>query len=457
MESNLLLTSKTSKSLYQAARRLPIVDYHCHLSPKEIYEDLPFENITQMWLYGDHYKWRLMRTSGIDEEYITGGGDDYSKFLKYVSCVSLAANNPLYIWSRAELEQFFGICDDLTDENAEAIYKKANDAIKQNSLSPRKCIENSNVEFVVTTDDPCDDLKYHELIKADSSFKCKVLPGFRTDALLSLKKPDFKNYLARLEAAANTKITSFENYLFAIIQRLDFFMEHDCLFSDVGIEDFPVFGADKDFTASVFERALSGIEISYDEYLGFLGYMYIFLGAEYKKRGMTMQLHLAVKRNANSKMFNALGADVGGDCVNDAISQRGLITLLDTLNSQDSLGKTIIYTLNPSMYLPIATAAGSFKDVILGAAWWFNDHKGGIEEQLEIYSQTLNIATFTGMLTDSRSFLSYARHDYFRRIFCNFIGRLCDSGEFSTANAQRLIELVCYENAKKLVTKGEDR
>lgn len=444
MNEKLFLTTETAQKLYTMVKMLPIVDYHCHLSAKEIYDDMPFESITQMWLGGDHYKWRLMRVSGVDEKYITGQSDDFEKFKKYVEAASLAVNNPLYLWSVMELSRFFGIEDEFSAENAELIYKKANDYIKANSLSPRKCIESSNVKYIATTDDPTDSLEYHALLKG--SYKTTVVPTFRTDSLTAISKPGFAEYIGRLGEAAGLKITDFSSLLQAVRARLDFFCEIGCSISDNGTEGFPSAEVDQAAADSAFCKAIKGEELTEKEIDSYFSTMMFNLAKEYFERQMTMQLHIAVKRNANTKLFKAAGADSGGDCAADAVTQQKIIAFLDNLEKNGILPQTIIYTLNPD-YAALATAIGSFRNVKLGAAWWFNDHKNGIIDQLNAYSQSLNLSTFLGMLTDSRSYLSYARHDYFRRILCGFLGDGVEKGEYCYSAALKVAEKVCFENA----------
>lgn len=451
-KDNMLLNNKASLKIYESIKELPIIDYHCHLSPKEIYEDKQFDNIAQMWLDSDHYKWRLMRAFGIDEEYITGDKSHYDKFIKYAKCIGMAAGNPLYHWTKMELSMFFDIDVPLNEESADFVWNKANEVIKSKKLSPRKLIEMSNVSYIATTDDIIDNLEYHKLIADDNNFNTKVVPSFRTDKLLLVENEKYRDYICNLSKVSNVEITDIDTLKSAIINRLDYFNDMGCKFSDVGIEYFPHKKGTHDQADIAFKKVLNDDKISSDEYSEFLFYMYEFLAAEYKKRDIVMQLHLAVKRNANTNMFNKLGCDCGGDCIGDAISYNSIITLLNEINSNSGLPQTIIYTLNPAMYHGLATMAGSFKDVKLGAAWWFNDHKLGIEEQINIYAQSLHLSTFLGMLTDSRSFLSYARHDYFRRILCNMIGKWIESSEFpDDENAINLAKNICYNNIKKVI------
>jgi len=451
MRKDLYLPTGTAVRLYEAAVKLPIVDYHCHLSPKEIWEDVPFQSIADMWLSGDHYKWRLMRQFGVDERCITGSASGREKFLEYVRCVSLAAGNPLKVWSEMELSLCFGIDTPLNEDTAEEIWEQTNAVISKEALSPRKLMSRFGVEAAVTTDDPADSLEYHALLRENAG--PRVTPGFRPDKLLSLRAPGWREYMASLSARAEVEICGLSSLEEAVRRRLDAFCALGCAFSDVGIEDFPSGSCDGAEADRILRSALSGERVTAGEYRRFLRYMYVFLAGEYRRRGIVMQYHLAVRRNVNTALYQALGADAGGDCVGDVIPQEDLLGLLDEINRTSGLPRTILYTLNPAMYLPLVTAAGSFPGVTLGAAWWFNDHKAGIEEQLRIYAQNLHLAAFSGMLTDSRSFLSYARHDYFRRIFCGLLGEWAEAGELSEEAALVLVRRVCYENSRALTVR----
>ena len=441
--------------LYQTAKKLPIADYHCHLSPREIWEDRPFENPAQLWLAGDHYKWRLRRAFGIQEFFITGGADGLQKFKKYAECLSLAAGSPLYHWTAMELSQYFGIAEPLNAENAEKIWEKAMSVILKEELSPRKLILRSNVVYLATTDDPADSLCYHEKLAEDGSFPVRVAPSFRTDRILSLCDAGYPGYIKKLGEASGVTIQNIETLKQAVIRRLEAFIRCGCAFSDVGIPAFPLMDYDEQAADRTFCRALAGKTVEQSEYRRFLGYMTVFLAGLYRAHEITMQMHLSVIRNANSVLFHSIGADCGGDCMGDPIPQAELTAFLDRINRESGLPHTILYTLNPAAYPALATAAGCFPQVYVGAAWWFNDHKSGIEEQLRICAQNAHLAVFPGMLTDSRSFLSYARHDYFRRIFCNLLGEWIEAGEFPDgAAAEELVRRVCFENSRKLSEGG---
>lgn len=450
MTNTYLLSSKSGQQLYESVRDLPIIDYHCHLSPKEIYEDKPFSNIGEMWLGGDHYKWRLMRAFGIDEQYITGNADWHDKFLKYAEMICLAAGNPLYHWTAMELDMFFGIKEALCPENAEEIWNKANEIIKAKQLSPRKLIKLSNVEYIATTDDIADSLEYHEKL-VQEGYEVKVAPSYRNDNLLLIRRDGYADYIKKLSDVCGYEINDLETLKKAAIERLDFFKNHGCKMTDVGIPDFPDRISDDEAANKTFTAALQGKNVSDEDYKGFLGNLYVFFGKEYQSRGLVMQWHLAVWRNANSALFKKAGADCGGDCMGDDIAVSSIIKMLDAIESNSGLPKTILYSLKPTLNSQLCSAGGSFRNVVCGAAWWFCDHKRGIEDQIQIIAETGHLASFLGMLTDSRSFLSYARHDYFRRILCNEIGKFVDGGEFDSKQAEKLAKMISYSNIKTLV------
>ena len=454
MKTDYLLKNEKAKEIYDKIKDLPIVDYHCHLSAKEIFEDRQFENIGQMWLSGDHYKWRLMRCAGIDEKYITGDASYIEKFIHYAVALEFAAGNPLYHWSHMELSKYFDINAPLNRETALKIYDDANRYIKENRLSPRKLIERSRVEVICTTDDITDDLYYHEKLANDSSFKTRVLPSFRTDNLLLITKPDWIHYIKKLAVASKIEITNLNSLKNAITNRLQYFIRHGCKFTDVGIPYFPNKTATDADADTTLKAALKGEEITHDDYMGFLGNMYLFLAELYSKNDLVMQLHLAVNRNANTALYNTLGADCGVDCIGDSIRGDNLINLLDKINSRCEMPRTIIYTLNPSNAEQLASIAGAFRNVSLGAAWWFCDHERGIKQQLQIIAENSSLGLFPGMLTDSRSFLSYARHDYFRRILSTMLGEWAQNGEYDDRYAVTLAEKISYYNAKEMLGKS---
>ncbi len=450
MQEDYLLSSVTAKALYHSVKTCPIYDYHCHLSPKEIWEDAPFDNIGQLWLGADHYKWRLMRAAGIPEELITGKADWHEKFLAYAKAISTAAGNPLYHWTEMELHTYFSIDMPLNPETAEAIWTEANRIIEEQQLSPRKMIARSNVAFLATTDDVADSLEYHEKIKQDGTMETVVTPSFRTDNICLLNRAGYGEYIAKLSQASNVKIENLTGLKRALCRRLDVFEAAGCCFSDIGIPFFPDGPGTADEAEQAFQDALAGKEVTWELYSAFLWQMYLFLGKEYQKRGMVMQLHLAVQRNINTPLFLTKGADCGGDCIGDVIPGKKIGALLNAIHQNSGLPQTILYTLNAAMTGQLCAIAGSFPNVRVGAAWWFQDHKRGIVDVLETVAEVHHIGSFLGMLTDSRSFLSYARHDYFRRILCDLLGKWQESGEFS-GDTKALAEAICYHNIKQLI------
>jgi glucuronate isomerase len=453
-----MLNNSVSEKLYETSKRLPIIDYHCHLSPKEIFEDKPFDNIGEIWLGADHYKWRLMRTAGIDEEYITGDKTYKEKFIKYCSALEFAAGNPLYYWSHMELSMFFGIDDNITSQNAEDIWNKANKYIANTEMSPRKLIERSNVEVVCTTDDIIDDLSWHKKIAEDITFSTRVLPSFRTDNLLLIRRDGYTDYLKKLSDVSKVEIKDFESLKTAVSNRLDYFCLNGCRCTDLGIPLFPNRIADDAECDNTLKVILSGQNVTDEEYNGFVGNMYIFLNGLYKEKNLISQWHLAVVRNSNSVLAEKLGVDCGVDCVGNVIDGNSLIMLLDAINKNSGSPKTVIYSLNEANIAQIASIAGAFPNVKCGAAWWFCDHKRGIEDEIKAIAENGCLGEFYGMLTDSRSFLSYARHDYFRRILCNIIGDWVEKNEFAKESAEMLVLKICYENIRNDIlmnVKGE--
>lgn len=450
MTDGYLLSTTAARRLYNKNKDLPIIDYHCHLSPREIYEDLPFKDIAQLWLGGDHYKWRLMRAAGIEERLITGDADGREKFAAYAYALSGAAGSPLYHWTAMELDKYFGITRPLCADTADLIYDAANKVIAEKKLSPRKLIESSGVEYIATTDDAADSLEYHEKLAADNSFKTKVTPSFRCDKLLLANKDNYKDYIARLSAAAGLPITDFASLLTAVGSRLDYFVLHGCRFTDVGIADFPDRIGSYEQASGAFAAALAGKKMNRDEYNAFLGYMFVWLGRQYAARGLVMQWHLAVLREVNTSLAQTIGPDCGGDCVGDPIPAENIAAILDAIDREGGLPQTVLYTLNSAMSAQLASLAGSFRNVRSGAAWWFCDHKRGIAEQLNTIAEYGRLGSFTGMLTDSRSFLSYARHDYFRRILCDTVGGWVENGEYANELADGLIADICYNNIRRL-------
>lgn len=450
MDTSYMLHTDTARRLYALVQNLPIIDYHCHLSPEQIDADLPFDNIGEVWLAGDHYKWRLMRAAGIPERYITGDAGWHDKFIGYISALELAAGNPLYHWSQMELALYFDVRLPLAAENAEQIWMQANAAIADRKLSPCRLMQMAGVEYAATTDDPVDDLVYHRRMRTDGNLKCRITPSFRTDKVLQIRQGGYAGYIQKLGEVCGFQIKSLEQLQRALTDRLDFFVENGCRFTDVGIAAFPEVVGDEAGANAAFRKALAGDPVNDREYAAFLGWMYVFLAGAYKQRSLVMQWHLAAYRNANTLLYDLCGADAGGDCIGDCICADWLIRVLDAIHRSSGLPKTVLYTLNPAMAPQLCSIAGCFPEVLCGAAWWFCDHLRGIRAQICNIAEIGYLGSFLGMLTDSRSFLSYARHDYFRRIFCDVVGGWVENGEYDATAAQKLVRSVCYENLQRL-------
>ncbi|MDR2634458.1 MAG: glucuronate isomerase [Clostridiales bacterium] len=443
-----ILQSPFAERLYEAASALPILDYHCHLSPQEIYDDLPFGNIGEMWLACDHYKWRLMRRAGVPEELITGGAQWKDKFRAYVGCVAGAFGNPLRDWSRLELEKYFNCRIPLCESNADKIWAEVNAVLNAEKLSPRKLIGLSSVEYAATTDDPADTLDYHIKLRDDPGMKCKVAPSFRVDNLFNIDRVGFAAYTDKLADVSGVKIDGFSDFLRAAEKRMLDFKTAGCRFSDIGTERLPNGAGNREIAENAFNKAKNGIKLTDFEINGYFGFLYVYWLRKCAEYGFAAQLHLNVLRNVNEKEFMRLGADGGFDTVADGFSVRALTGVFNRCAAEGGLPRIIVYTLNPSYYEAIITAAGAFREVTVGIAWWFNDHKSGIREYLEKMSALSHIGEVTGMLTDSRSFLSYARHDYFRMILADFLSRF---GEENEKDLIALAENLSYYNTKKLI------
>ena len=386
----------------------------------------------------------------LPEYYITGESTWHEKFLKYAEALEFAAGNPLYHWSHMELSMFFGIDTPLRADTAEDIWCRANAYIKENQLSPRKLIQQSNVELLCTTDDIIDSLEWHDKIRADESFDTVVIPSYRTDNLLLMRRAGYQEWLAKLTAISGIAVTDLNSLKAAAENRLNFFVEKGCRFTDVGVPFFPNCVADDAAADETFKKILAGAEVTEEAYMGLVGNMYLFLGKLYKEKNLVMQLHLAVIRNANTSLFKRLGLDCGVDTVGNVVSGNDLAMILDAINENSGLPQTIVYTLNSSNAAQIASITSAFSNVRCGAAWWFCDHKRGIEEEINIIAENSALGDFLGMLTDSRSFLSYARHGYFRRILCSMVGAWVEKGEYDAVSAEKLVKRVSYENVKKL-------
>ncbi len=437
MDKDFLLSNPIAVKLYhEYANVTPILDYHCHINPKEIAEDRKFDNITQVWLGADHYKWRYMRCCGVDEKYITGDADDKEKFLKWAEVLGKAIGNPLYHWSHLELQRYFDFHKPLNKNTAEEAWEVCNAALARDDMSARNLIRRSNVTLLCTTDDPIDDLHYHKAIAEDPSFEIKVLPAFRPDKAMNIEKENYLDYLSQLEKASTIQIKSFKDLKAALANRMDYFVSMGCTVSDHGLEYVMYEPGTEEQVEKIFAKRLAGNIPSRGEELRFKTEFLLYVSREYAKRNWVLQLHYGVKRDNNTKQFRLLGPDTGYDCIQNKTSAAELADFLNALAVTDELPKTILYSLNPIDNAYIGTILGCFQNseaiakIQQGSAWWFNDHKIGMQEQMASLASLGNLSGFVGMLTDSRSFLSYTRHEYFRRILCNYIGTLVENGEF---------------------------
>ena len=456
MGEDFLLQTKTAELLYnEYAKQMPIIDYHCHLSPQQIAEDIKFENLTQAWLYGDHYKWRAMRTSGVDESYCTGNKSDYEKFEKWAATVPYTMRNPLYHWTHLELKRYFDIHEILDPSSAKSIYDNASAQIQTDAFSIKNLIRKMNVKVICTTDDPIDSLEYHKML-SESDFEVKIKPAFRPDKAMEVASAaTFIAYVKKLEAVTNLSISSFEDYLFALQNRHDFFASMGCSVSDHGLEEIYV----EDFTVqeieSIFAKVHGGKELNILEQRKFKSCMLLHFAEWDWEKGWVQQYHLGALRNNNSRMLSKLGPDTGWDSIGDFSQAAALSKFLNKLDSEDKLAKTIIYNLNPADNELMASMIGNFNDgsvagkIQFGSGWWFLDQKDGIIKQLNALSNMGLVSRFVGMLTDSRSFLSFPRHEYFRRILCNLFGDEIENGELpnDTKWVGQIIQDICYNNA----------
>ena len=456
MDEDFLLTTETAKNLYHNyAEKLPIIDYHCHLSPQEIYEDVRYENITQVWLGADHYKWRQMRSNGVEEKYITGDASDREKFQKWAETLEKAIGNPLYHWSHLELKKYFGYEGHLCGDTAQEVWDLTSEKLKQDNMSARGLILQSNVDTICTTDDPIDSLEWHRKIKEDG-FEVKVLPAWRPDKAMNIEKADFAQYIAKLAEVSGVEIKDFDSLIEALKNRMDFFAENGCTVSDHGLEYVMYESYEPAEVNEIVKTRLSDGTLTKTEERKYKTAFMVALGREYAKKNWVMQLHYGVQRDLNKKVFNALGPDAGIDAINTYSSSIEMGQYLNALAIDDSLPKTIIYSLNPADNAAIGTVIGCFQDssavgkIQHGAAWWFNDHKTGMMEQMTSLANLGLLGNFVGMLTDSRSFLSYTRHEYFRRIMCELIGGWVENGEYPDDEKalKQIVEGISYYNCK---------
>lgn len=456
MDKDFLLSNPTAVKLYhEFAEETPVLDYHCHINPKEIAEDRKFDNITQVWLGGDHYKWRYMRSNGIDEKYITGDASDKEKFLKWAEVLGKAIGNPLYHWSHLELQRYFNFYKPLNKNTAEEAWEVCNAALAQDDMSARNIIRRSNVTLLCTTDDPVDDLQYHKAIAEDETFDVKVLPAWRPDKAMNLEKENYLDYLSQLEKVSGLSIKSFKDLKIALSNRMDFFASMGCNVSDHGLEYVMYQPGTEEQIEKIFAKRLAGEIPSRGEELRFKTEFLLFVCREYAKRDWVLQLHYGVKRDNNTRMFQLLGPDTGYDCIKNETSAAELADFLNALDITGELPKTIIYSLNPVDNAYIGTILGCFQNseavakIQQGSAWWFNDHKIGMQEQMASLASLGNLSGFVGMLTDSRSFLSYTRHEYFRRILCNYLGAVVENGEYPEdyETLGEIVKDISYYNA----------
>ncbi|WP_330389548.1 glucuronate isomerase [Cellulosilyticum sp. I15G10I2] len=458
MDENFLLETQTAQVLYHTyAKNVPLFDYHCHLSPQEIYEDKHFKDLAELWLGGDHYKWRLMRANGIEEQFITGQADGYDKFKAWASCMPYAMGNPLYHWSHLELQRYFDIKEVLSEKTADTIWQSANAKINQPDFSARKLIEASNVYALCTTDDPVDTLEYHIKLKEDASFKPKVLPAMRPDKALEITDKDFKDYIERLARITDIEISNFERLCAALKRRIDFFHEVGCRASDHGFTCLPYEDYTDEEIEKIFKKALKGDTLTHKEADQYKTALMVALGGMYKKKNWGMELHIGALRNNNTKSLLNIGINTGFDSVHDSEIASNLSRLLDRLERQDDLPKTVLFTMNPKDNWILASMAGNFQSseaiskIQFGTAWWMQDHRDGMIDQMRSLANSGLLGRFIGMLTDSRSFLSYPRHEYFRRILCNLIGGWIENGEYADDLEQTgaIIQDICLYNAKR--------
>lgn len=462
MDENFLLQNETAQKLYhEHAAKMPIIDYHCHLIPKMVADDHKFNSITELWLGGDHYKWRAMRSNGVDERFCTGKDtSDWEKFQKWAETVPYTFRNPLYHWTHLELKTAFGIDKLLNPETAKEIFDECNDKLRNDpNMTARGLMRRYNVETVCTTDDPADSLEYHKQVR-DSGFEIKMLPTWRPDKAMAVDKPEeYREYIAKLGEAAGMEIRTFNDLVDALQKRHDFFEEMGCRLSDHGIEEFYAEDYTQPEIDAIFAKVMNGGTLSPQEVEKFKSAMMIVFGEMDYESGWTQQFHYGAIRDNNSKMFKLLGPDTGFDSIGEFNTAKKCAKYLDKLNSRGKLAKTILYNLNPCANEVMATMLGNFQDgtvagkIQLGSGWWFLDQKDGMQKQMNALSLLGLLSRFVGMLTDSRSFLSYPRHEYFRRTLCNLVGTDIENGEipytgYEEKRVNQMIEDICYNNAK---------
>jgi len=457
MDKDFLLETPTAQKLYhEFAEHQPIIDYHCHLPPEQIAQNKQFRNITEVWLGGDHYKWRFMRSSGVTEDFMTGNQPDKEKFRKFCEVLPMGIGNPLYHWSHLELQRYFGTETLISGATADELWDLCNAKLAKPEMSARSLMVNSNVKAVCTTDDPIDDLANHKAIAADG-FQVKVLPTFRPDKSFNIDREGFQDYIPKLAAASGIAINTFGDLTKALSNRLDYFAAHGCKLSDHAIDIAFFETATESELTAILGKAMSKSAVTKVEADKFKTAVMLHLGREYAKRGWAMQLHIGAQRNNNTRMFKQMGPDTGWDSIADDLISARIARLLDTLDGDDLLPKTILYCLNPIHNEVLATMLGNYQDgkmigkMQFGSGWWFLDQKEGMIRQMTALALLGNLGAFVGMLTDSRSFLSYTRHEYFRRIMCNLIGGWVENGEYPQdwAQLQKIVEGICFKNAER--------
>lgn len=462
MDGDFLLDTETARALYhEHAEKMPVIDYHCHLSPKEIYENKRFRNLAEVWLgsgdrCGDHYKWRALRARGYEEESISGPDEDYKKYLQFVESMPYFVGNPIYHWSHLELRRFFGIEEIIKPENAEIIWKKANKALE--TLTAREMMYKCNVKVVCTTDDPADSLEWHAKMSADKTLKVKVLPAFRPDKALNAELGWFADWVKQLSAVVKRPLTSLEDLCGALAERIDYFDKMGCKLSDHALDEVHYAPATYERANQIFLKGLRGEIVSPEEQDEYKGYLLIFLGREYAKRGWVQQYHIGALRNNSKSMLERIGPDTGFDAIGDEVYMKKLSALLGGLDKDGEMPKTVLYNLNARDNYALTVLAGCFQKegvkgrVQVGTAWWFLDQQDGMRQNMETLMQVGLIAQSVGMLTDSRSFLAYPRHEYYRRILCSMLGRLVESGQYPAEELPtlgKIVEDICYNNAKE--------
>ena len=469
LNRDFLLDTETARHLYHDyVEDLPLVDYHCHLNPREIYEDRRFGNLAEVWLgglqadgsyAGDHYKWRLLRSNGVDESYITGTQDPYDRFLKFVETLEMAIGNPMYHWCHLELKQFFGVNEPLTTESAERIWNHCNELLRNDpDMTARGLIRKANVAFIGTTDDPIDSLEWHEKIAADPTITAKVTPSYRPDKAVNIHKEGFLAYMSQLAASVGKDdLANMQEVCDALVERLEYFHARGCKISDHGLDYVPFQDYTMEQADAVYQKARRGEKLTAEEIEGYQTVILLCLGRAYHRLGIAMQLHYSCLRNTNERMFRKLGPDTGYDAIAQNTCGGNVAQLLSALDMTEQCPKTILYSLNPADNQQLGTLLAPFQTGSLpgkiqhGSAWWFNDTKSGMEDQMKSLANLGLLGNFVGMLTDSRSFLSYARHDYFRRIMCNLVGTWVENGEYPNIDTslKKIVQGIGCKNAMR--------